>query len=170
MRVTLYALAAIALPFLVADGGYGAPRSLINKKTSAAIGLSRPHDAKGGRLRIGPAIRISRPAKTESFQKNIAGVPAALHVHRNAFGSAPDSDRHVATAIPSLMPSQVAPLVKAPPLAPSPAPKFGPLGKEAVLGGSVMKPHTSTLIGLGGATAGKRTGEINGTTMRIKPH
>jgi len=192
LKFPLRTFAALALALFAADVCHGASTgpddkktrtSLIDKKTAAAIGLTRPHTAKGGWRDAG---RWKKDGARESAHrkngqaadppqgatdpaKNVPWVGLALAHRGPAF--TPGFAKHAPLASAVFVPSRAAdpaPTVKrwagAPSLKTSPLPVFN------VVGGTVMKQHTSTLVAIGGATTGKRTGEINGTSIKAKQH
>ena len=193
MRVTVYALAAIMSLVLGADSGQGAirsgvhgPRSVIDKKTAAAIGLAHPQSAKTRQIHSAPQSSKSKTAKIESLAKmepgkrEIAGKEARIN-------GRPLSELGLkAPAVP--MPGPVLnlrqaelqkmqaetqrlgglPYIKPSPLPPAQQPQLG-LGRNGTLtgmAGNLQQHSQRTLTPLGGAAAGGNIGALNGTSFQ----
>ena len=196
MRVPVYALAAMMLSAGAADSGQGAAirsgvhgrRSVIDKKTAAAIGLARPHAAKG-------AQGHSDPKKKESDGSD-KGRTAAVHQRESAdprtarkearingrslseLGLKPPADPAPAApfsphqaqlqriqaetqrlgGVPSIKPS---PLLPAQPL------QLGPQRNGALPGmaGTLQQRSPRTLTPLGGVAAGGNIGALSGSSF-----
>ena len=183
MKFPLRTFAALALALLAADVCHGAPTgpvdkktgtSLIDKKTAAAIGLTRPHKPKGGRHdaarwkndKADARHGFKAPPDVDSA-KHVLGVKSEFFHHTP--GLQPDDAKYAPVARAAFVPLQahspgpdVKNLTRVPIVKTSLPPAFN------VVGGTVMKQHTSTLVAIGGATTGKRTGEINGVSIRAK--
>ncbi|MGP0060990.1 MAG: hypothetical protein ACLPID_17070 [Beijerinckiaceae bacterium] len=185
MRFNLYTFVTMALALLAADVCHGASAarvdkktttSLIDKKTAAAIGLTRPHTAKGdwrdaayGKKGKPDTPQGPHALPNADFARNITAVSLALS-HRGP-GFQPDFGKNVSAGNALFVPSQASnpgPVVKrwvgTPIVKTALPPAFN------VVGGTVMKHPTSMLAAIGGATTGKRSGEVNGTSIRAKQH
>ncbi len=180
----------MALALLAADVCHGAPTgpvdkktgtSLIDKKTAVAIGLTRPHKPKDGhheaahwekdwqKDKVNPWHSSKAPHDANSA-KYVPWVKPELSHYRPEFQL--DSGKYAPVSNPAFVPSQALnprPIVKS--WAGAPIVKTALLPAFNVVGGTIMKQHSSTLVAIGGATTGKRTGEINGASIRVKqPH
>jgi hypothetical protein len=185
LRFNLCTFATMALALLAADvchGALAAPvdkktaTSLIDKKTATAIGLTRPHKPKDGHFDAANWKKGAADTQhgfnvppTAGFAKNVTAVGMALS-HRGP-GFRPDFGKTASVGNALFVPSQT----------PNPGPPVkrwvgAPIVKTAlppafnVVGGTVMKHPTSMLAAIGGATKDKRTGEVNGTSIRAKQH
>ena len=167
--------AAMALTILAADVCCGAetsliykPTGLINKKTAAAIGLSRPHTPRDGRPGAAPANHALGAATTEQV-RNFGAAAFATRKAQSFTGTWVSP----LVARQGLAPKRfvVAPNAKVwQPPATSPIPRFGFTAHDSVIGGTVMKRPRSMLTAVGGATKGKGTAAIDGTSVRAKQH
>lgn len=175
LRFALRTFAAMALTILAADVCCGAetsliykPTGLINKKTAAAIGLSRPHTPRDGRPGAAPANHALGAATTEQV-RNFGAAAFATRKAQSFTGTWVSP----LVARQGLAPKRfvVAPNAKVwQPPATSPIPRFGFTAHDSVIGGTVMKRPRSMLTAVGGATKGKGTAAINGTSVRAKQH
>ena len=195
MRVTVYALAAMMLSAWAADSGEGAIRSgvhgrrgAIDKKTAAAIGLARPHAAKGAQGHSDPkkkesdgsdkgrmaAVHKSESAdpKTARKEARINGrslselglkppadpAPAAPFSPRQAQLQRIQAETQRLGGVPSIKPS---PLLPAQPL------QLGPQRNGALPGvaGTLQQRSPRTLTPLGGVAAGGNIGTLSGSSF-----
>jgi hypothetical protein len=151
----LCTFAAMALVVLAADVCLAATAGAgltTNKKEAAAIRLAlHPQVPKGGRLNSAPKTNAVHPARAAAAQK--AGIGAAAVATKNA------SIVNATAAVPGATALR-APAFRATPL-------FGAAAHDGAVGGTGKK-STSTLAALGGATTGKGTAVINGTSVRPK--
>ena len=186
MRGTLYAISVILLSAGLADSGRSAPRSLISKKTAAAIGLTHPHAAQGAQARSTPPNSTASTAKTGNFQKPEPGEP------RTAVNGPIVNSRSL--SYPGLRPPAVAapiqapglhaaelqrtqaaiqrmgavPSIKASGLPPAQQPQPGPFRNATLM--SINTPHHSAprLTPLGGLAANGNIGALDGTSFQPK--
>ena len=195
MRVTVYALAAMMLSAWAADSGQGAirsgvhgRRSVIDKKTAAAIGLARPHAAKG-------AQGHSDPKKKESDGSD-KGRTAAVHKRESADPKTARKEARIngrSLSELGLKPADPAPgapfsphqaqlqriqaetqrLGGVPYIKPSPLPAAQPLqlgpprnGTPMGIAGNLQQRSSRTLTPLGGVAAGGNIGALNGTSFQ----
>lgn len=189
MTSKVYTFAAAALALLAADVCHGAAigpgekkvsGTVIDKKTAMAIGLTRPHHGKDGWHEAKHDKHHDGSDKDEKFHKdgsdhwkvNANGVkdPGPAWQGPKGFPGA-DTGKTLPPGKPVLAaPQGLSPILTAKSVAGTPFVKTAVLPPTNVVGGTVMKRHTSTMVALGGATTGKGTGQINGTALRLKPH
>ncbi len=184
MRGTLYAVAAILLSAGIADIGRSAPRSLINKKAAAAIGLTRPHAAKGAQAHSAPPNNNSGTAKTESFHKAEPGKPETARneprINGRSLGQlglkapvvlvpTPASGLHKTELQRIQTETQRiggVPSIKASPLSPAQQPLPGLVRNETLMGSNTLHHSAPTLAPLGGAPVNRNIGALNGTSFQ----
>jgi len=194
VRVTVYALAAITILVWGADSGCAAlrsevrgPRSVINKKTAAAIGLTRPHTAKGAQAHADPKKKDSKGSdkgrtaavhKRESADPKTARKEARINGRSlSELGLKPPANPAPGAPFSPLQ-AQLqriqaetqrldgVPYIHPSPLPPAQFPQLGPFRNETRIGG-INAPHHSapTLKPLGGVAAGGNIGALNGTSF-----
>ncbi len=181
MRSTLYALAAILLSVGIADIGRSAPRSLISKKTSAAIGLTQPHAAKGRQARSVPPNDNSTTARTESFHKVEPEKPQTVRNEPTVNGRSLSQLSLSAPVVPLPTPASGLqaelqriqaqrkggfPPFKASPLPSAQQPQPAFVRNETLKGSNTLHHSALTLAPLGGVAVTRSIGALNGTSFQ----
>ena len=195
MRVTVYALAAMMLSAWAADSGQGAirsgvhgRRSVIDKKTAAAIGLAHPHAAKGAQGHSDPKKKESDGSdngRTAAVHKRESADPRTARKEARISGrslselglkpadpppGAPFSPHQVQLQRIQAETQRISgvPSVKPSPLPPAQPLQLGPGRNGAVMGmaGSLQQHFPRTLTPLGGVAAGGTIGALNGTSFQ----
>jgi hypothetical protein len=192
MRVTVYALAAIMLSAWAANSGQGAirsgvhgPRSMIDKKTAAAIGLAHPRSPKSGPTHSAPPRSTSISAKTENVQKKEPGKRETAWKEASINGRSLSELGLRPPAVPrpgpalNLRQAELQriqaetqrlggfPYTKPSPLPPAQPLQLGPPRNGTLTGtaGNLQQRSPRTLTPLGGVAAGGNIGALNGTSF-----
>lgn len=170
MRVTFYALTAIILSVWTTDIGRAAPRSLINKKTSAAIGLTHSNAAKGGQAHS----FAPKSAKPESLRETGGTPPPAATNAASANGAVitrsanlslvplPNSASRPSPAGKQNVAAFAHPMISPPPVSQR---QFSPAANVRGIGGAAMNRPPFTPGHIGGVASASKIGVLDGATF-----